>query len=482
MDVAPLVRALDLLVPEILEHTDTPGVSIAIGVGDEVVWARGYGLADLATGAPMTPETVNPIGSDAKTYTAVAAMQLVERGRLDLDGPIGPHLGDLRVVNPHGARPITLRDLLTHRSGLGTTFGFADRVPPAPLGEHLRQVFRRGRSDLYGGDLVPLWSTPVGAQYQYSNTGIALVGYLVERANPAGVTFDEWVRRSVFTPLDLRSTWFPAGVVPPAAATRRSTGYATVGGFQFVLPPVYLGDYPAGTALTTASDHCRFVLAVLGGGALASGRILSPETARLMLTPQAGTGPDPAATVGLVWNVFDGGLDAGYVGHGGEYFWGWSNFTRGWPGSRAAVVVSSNQWHLAEPGTSHRPSHFAGRLVGGIVTAWVNGADPMPAKSRAATQSWLAGMLVADRLTTRLGSRHPLSAAEIDALVAGAVVRPGQPWDPEAFRSALRDYPWDSLSEAMAWSREQVPAHLQALVTSELGVPWLGRLVAGLEL
>ncbi|UWP84553.1 serine hydrolase domain-containing protein [Dactylosporangium fulvum] len=477
-----LVRALDLLVPEILDHTDTPGVSIALGVGDEVVWTKGYGLADLATGAPMTPDTVNPIGSDAKTYTAAAAMQLVERGIVDLDGPIGPHLGGLRVVNPHGPRPITLRDLLTHRSGLGTTFGFTDRVPPAPLGEHLREVFRRGKSDLYGGSLVPLWSTPVGAQYQYSNTGLALVGYLVECANPLRVPFDEWVRRSLFTPLGMRSSWFPPAAVPHEALSRRSTGYASLGGFQFVLPQMYVADYPAGTALTTASDHCRFALAMLNEGALPSGRILSPQTARLMLTPQAGTGPDPAAAVGLVWNVFHGGLDARYVGHGGEYFWGWSNFTRGWPAQRVAVVVSANQWHLADPGSSHRPSHFAGRLIGGIVTAWVNGHDPAPSMSPAAAQSWVAGMMVADRLTTRIGAARPLTEAEIDALATGAVVRPGTPWDEAAFRAALRDFPAASLGEAMAWSREHVPAHLQALVTSQLGVPWLSRLVAGLDL
>jgi CubicO group peptidase (beta-lactamase class C family) len=478
MDTAVLARALDLLVPEILGHTDTPGVSVALGVGDEVVWAKGYGLADIAEVRPMTPETVNPIGSDAKTYTAAAAMQLVDRGLLDLDGPIGPHLGDLRVVNPHGARPITLRDLLTHRSGLGTTFGFTDRVPPPPLGEHLRQVFKRGRSDLYGGSLVPLWSTPVGAQYQYSNTGIALVGYLVERANPEGLGFDEYVRRHVFVPLEMHSTQFTR---VPRPTDARSTGYTTLGGFQFVLPQMYVADYPAGTALTTASDHCRFALAMLNEGALPSGRILSPQTARLMLSPQAGIGPDPAATVGLVWNVFHGGLDADYVGHGGEYFWGWSNFTRGWPGQRVAIVVSANQWHIADPGTSHRPSHFAGRLIGGIVTSWVNGLDPMPSMSPAAAQSWLAGTMVADRLTTRIGSTRPLTGPEIDALAERAIVRPGTPWDPAAFKAALRDYPIASIGEAMGYARDRLPRHLQDLVTSQLGVPWLGRLAAGLD-
>ena len=76
---------------------------------------------------------------------------------------------------------------------------------------------------------------------------------------------------------------------------------------------------------------------------------------------------------------------------------------------------------------------------------------------------------------------RPLSATEIEALVAGAVVRPGTPWDPDAFRTALRDFPAGSLGEAMSYSRAHLPAHLQSLTTSQLGIPWLSRLAAGLE-
>lgn len=143
MDSSTLTQALDDFVPQILELCQAPGISIAIGVGDSVAVARAYGYADVDEQWPMTPDTVGPTGSDCKAYTGVAILQLVECGLIGLDDPINDHLIDLKVTNPHGKRAITLRDLLTHRSGLGTGFGNCDRVPPAPLGDHLRRVSRR---------------------------------------------------------------------------------------------------------------------------------------------------------------------------------------------------------------------------------------------------------------------------------------------------------------------------------------------------
>jgi len=483
MRIELCVEALDELVPEILAASDTPGVSIAIGVDDEVVFAQGYGYADLATGRPMAADTVGPIGSDSKTYTAAAVMQLVERGLIGLDDPVNDHLDGWRIDNPWGAREITLRDLLTHRSGLGITFGYSDLKPPRPLGEHLRRVFAEGRSDVYGGALTPLWSTPVGMQYQYTNTGLAIVGYLVELLNPDRVPFHEWVRRHIFTPLGMTSSCFPpvqdSTYVPAGLLARRSTGYATLAGYQFPLPAVHVADYPSGTALSTPSDHARFVLATLGGG----GPILRPDSAAQLISPQGTLGPDPLAAVGLVWNVFRYGEPDGYIGHGGEYFWGWSNFTRGWPGRRTALVVAANQWHLADGGTSDRPSHLAGRLVADVVTAWVNGRDPRPRRDTAAAQSYLAGLLVADRLGIRFGVPVTVSDAEIDRIAGGTIVRPGTRWNAEAFQEALRDVRATdgTVGAVFELVRRKAPEHTQAFLQHLLGVPRLSQQAAPLD-
>lgn len=481
--VGSLETALDEMVPEILSATGAPGINVAVGVGEDVVLARGYGHAEVATRAPMTPDTVGPIGSDTKPYTALAALALVEAGHLSLDEPVNNHLGGLRLDNPHGQREITLRDLLTHRSGLGTTLGFCDFVPPPPLGEHLARVFAAGRSDVYGGDLFPLWSTPVGTTYQYANTGMAVVGYLVERANPEGLPFSAWVRSHVFEPLGMSSTHLPAAQnadnVPADVLARRSAGYATLPGLAVRLPQIYIGDYPAGTALSTPGDHCRFLLAMAGAGRLGGRRVLSAELARAMVSPQAPRGADPSASVGLVWNLFNHGTDDFYFGHGGEHMWGWNNVSRVWPGPRVAVTANTNQWDLGDNGTSDRPSHLAGLLLLGVVAAWVNGRDPRPTRHGADALGYMAGVLVADRLGPRLGMPGRLADADLAAVASGLSSGPGTSLDAGAFAEALREHASArGPAQIFAAVRGQVPDHQRELLQRRLGVPGLGRLLS----
>jgi CubicO group peptidase (beta-lactamase class C family) len=489
MDIEPLAEALTQYAPQVLDLCETPGLSIAVGAGGRVAWAGAFGVADLAAGRPMTIDTVGPTGSDAKPYTAVAAMQLVEAGVLGLDEPVDDHLGELRLENPHGDRPITLRDLLTHRSGLGTTVGFSDLVPPLPLGEHLARVFAAGRTDAYYGELFPLWATPVGVHHQYSNTGIAVVGHLIECANPDGATFSAWVERHIFEPLGMRSTCFPpvqdADHVPADLLARRSVGYATLPGLRFELPAIHVADYPAGTALTTPSDHVRFLLAAANDGALGGARILGSDLAREMITPQAARGIDPSMSIGLVWNLFDTGSPDEHFGHGGELMWGWHDVARAWPGHGVAVCIAANQQDLGDQGTSDRPSHLAGRLLLDVVAAWVQGEDPRPRRSEGAARSHLAGLIVADRLTGRLGIPTPLSDELVDRIAGAAIPAPGTPWDAGAFAEAIRvgraSARGGLAAGAAAWLQE-IPVQERDLRARQVGVPGLATLAAVLDL
>lgn len=484
-DVSACLEALDTLVPQILRLTGAPGLSIAVGAGAEVVLAKGYGLADVASRRPMTADTVGPTGSDAKTYTAAAAMQLVDAGVIGLDDPVNDHLTGWKVVNPLGEREVTLRDLLTHRSGLGLTLGYCGLEPRPALAEHLREVFAAGRSDLYGGAVMPLWTSPVGRRYQYSNTGIALVGLLVEELNPDRLGFSQWMRQKIFDVLGMDSTAFPAAhhadSAPAPLLERRSTGYATLQGLRFELPQVYIGDYPAGTALTTPGDHARFVLAMLGGGALAGRRILSERSAAAMLTTQAdGPVPGQDPTVGFAWNIFEHGDPLRYVGHGGEYYWGWNQLTRGWPDKRMALVVASNQWDLGDQGSSDRPSHLAARLVADVVAAWAAGRDPRPARGPAQAAGYLAGVLIADRYSGRLGIARPLDEAELHRVADSVAVEPGADWDREAFCEAVRDHraAGGTPRDMLTMMRQQLSADHSALLQRRLGVPCLGERLA----
>ena len=128
-----------------------------------------------------------------------------------------------------------------------------------PLGDLLKRIFAEGRTDAYQGRFLPLWATPVGTHCQYSNLGLGLIGYLVERLNPDGASFPDWLRRRLFAPLGMTSTCFPSAqhpdYVPADILGRRSTGYV-------------------------ASGSC------------------DRQTAAAMIRPQAGRGPDPDDAVG----------------------------------------------------------------------------------------------------------------------------------------------------------------------------------------
>jgi len=116
-DYSEVVEALKPFIEHQIFDKAIPALSIAIVDDQQIVWAQGFGMADAKAGVPATAETVYRIGSVSKLFTDIAIMQLVECGELNLDAPITDYLPDIRPHNPFGA-PITLRELMSHRSGL----------------------------------------------------------------------------------------------------------------------------------------------------------------------------------------------------------------------------------------------------------------------------------------------------------------------------------------------------------------------------
>ena len=150
-----LIDATRDYVRHLMRAHGTPGLNLAMGYRGELIWEAGFGYADVAAGTPMTPETVYHSGSLGKTYTATAIMHLVDRGVIALDDPISDHL-PFEVHNPLGDRDVTVRDLLTHRSGLsgGGAKGVWDK--PVPLEEALQASYDGDTSPLLGGT-TPFW-------------------------------------------------------------------------------------------------------------------------------------------------------------------------------------------------------------------------------------------------------------------------------------------------------------------------------------
>ena len=271
-DPAALEAAVDRLMAERVGE-ETPGAAVAVVEGDVLRLAKGYGVADVATGEPVRADgTAFRVGSVGKLVTWTAVVRGVQRGVLDLDADVNGYLDGsaVRVPNAHDA-PVTLRHLGTHTAGFESTMDpalVADPGDVAPLETLL--VERR-----------PDRVRPPGAAVGYSNYGAALAGHVVAEAHDA--TFAEHARSALFDPLGMTHATF-AGPRPDARPGDLAAGHRREGESFAPASRTYVGLRPAGSLSATATDMARFASAHLGDrpGAVGDARVLDPGAARAM--------------------------------------------------------------------------------------------------------------------------------------------------------------------------------------------------------
>ncbi|WP_245664071.1 serine hydrolase domain-containing protein [Nocardia arthritidis] len=260
------------------------GAAVAV-VRDGRMEFTGHGLADISRNRPVTEDTIFRIASITKTFTAIAVMQLWERGVIDLDAPASAYLRAYRLV-PTDPRfgPVTVRHLLTHTSGVGETAhprrvlqpDFGESVAPGDPVPPLSQYYRRG---------LRVHAEP-GTRWTYTNHGYATLGQIV--ADVSGVPLADYLRERIFLPLGMSDT----GLTPPAfAPTRRAVGYTmrTHGPEEITHREMITAG--AASVYSTARDMSRYLTALLGGGRNEYGSVLESSTLARMFAPQYQ--PDP---------------------------------------------------------------------------------------------------------------------------------------------------------------------------------------------
>jgi len=292
---------LDGFMPNALKSGDIAGAVVVVVKDGQVLFARGYGYADVARGKPVDPAiTLFRPGSISKLFTWTAVMQLAEQGKLDLDRDVNAYL-DFRIP-PKDGKPVTLRQIMTHTAGfeehLKALF-VAAPARPVPLAEWEKtQLPRR---------IFPPGQTPA-----YSNYAAALAGYIVQRVS--GEPFEAYVEHHIFTPLGMVHATFRQPL-PPTLAPDMSQAYKLGAGdpkpFEIVNGP------PAGALAASGGDLARFMIAILDDGRSPGGaHILKPQTVRVMLTPAFQATP-PLNGMSLGWFMDDrNGHRA--RGHGGD--------------------------------------------------------------------------------------------------------------------------------------------------------------------
>lgn len=290
-----------------------------------------FGLADLASQRPMRRDSVFWIASMTKPITAMGVLMLVEEGKLSLDDPVEKHVPAFRDQTIAAAgggkprRPVTVRDLLTHTSGL-------TGASPTPAGQPVDTLSLAAMTDFYGRQ--PLVSEP-GTKWAYSNAGINTLGRLIEVAS--GQAYADFVQRRFLDPLGMDSTtfWPTAELMGRMATPYRKDaatgGLVAAGNSRFSTP---LSDrrrtaIPAGGLFSTAEDLTQLYQMILRQGELDGHRYLKPETLRLMTTNQLGDLPKvsfaPGMQMGLGFHLVHApqgvteSLTAGSFGHGGAF-------------------------------------------------------------------------------------------------------------------------------------------------------------------
>jgi CubicO group peptidase (beta-lactamase class C family) len=265
LSAADVEAFLDGIVPLQLARDDIAGAIIAVVKDGKLLFARGYGYADVKGKKPVSAEeTLFRPGSVSKLFTWTAVMQLVEQGKLDLDRDVNDYL-DFKIPEAFG-KPITLKNILTHTPGFEEQIKdlFSVGSAPPPLGQYMK-------THIPGRIFAP------GTVPAYSNYGASLAGYIVERVSGRG--FNEYVEENIFKPLGMTHSTF-VQPLPAALSSQMSSGYKL--GSDDSNPFEIINVPPAGSLSSSAADMARFIIAHLQDGELGGARILRPETARLM--------------------------------------------------------------------------------------------------------------------------------------------------------------------------------------------------------
>ena len=265
MTAADVETFLDGIVPLQLRQDDIAGVTISVVRDGKLLFAKGYGYADVEKKKPVSAqETLFRPGSTSKLFTWTAIMQLFEQGKLDLDRDVNDYL-DYKIPEAFG-KPITLKNIMTHTPGFEEQIkDLFDTISTKPnLGQYLKTH-------------IPARIYPPGTVPAYSNYATAVAGYIVERVS--GRPFEEYIAENILKPLNMTHSTF-AQPLPSNLAPSMSNGYRL--GSDQPQPFELVNPFPAGSLSSTATDMAQFMNAHLRDGQLGDAKILKPETARLM--------------------------------------------------------------------------------------------------------------------------------------------------------------------------------------------------------
>lgn len=336
-------KELDPVLQEIMTRWDIPGLAIGMVKGNDIVYAKGFGVQSLETQAPVTPDSVFCVQSISKVFVATAVMQLVERGELDLDAPLVQYLPYFQMDDER-YRQITVRQALSHTSGM----------PDLEEGEYVEWVRRPEYDDEAAERFVrglrnrKLIANP-GAGFNYSNIAYNVLGDML--AKVSGSSFEEVMRQHILIPSGMPNSTFMLADVPTSLLA-----VPHLRAPEMEVNPIYpyqRADAPASFLHTTIVDMCHWASVALNRGSYRNHSILSPASYDLMWTAvtKRGSSPGMYEEMGLGWTL---GHYKGMktISHGGAGFGG-TAFLLILPEQNCAAAIMCNE----ESGAHIRVTH-----------------------------------------------------------------------------------------------------------------------------
>lgn len=323
--------ALDSTLTQLFALDLAPGMAVAVVRDTQIIYAKGFGWADVESRRPVTPETIFYIASTTKSFTGLAAAMLDEQGRIDLDAPLSRYLPTATLQEPLSADSITLRALLSHTHGISNDGPIVLRT--AYTGEHT--------NDLLISLLAAHPPAKGGRAYEYGNIGYNIAALAMDVA--LRESWRDVLQRMIFDPLGMTSTSAYVSRVP-AERLAQPYGWEPTG---FTRTPYGKADanmQAAGGLVTSATDMARWLEAHITGGIVDGRRVFSAsaigETHRRQATFSANRRGLSVNGYGFGWQIATFGGDT-ILNHGGG-FTGFSTSMSFMPERRIGVVAMAN--------------------------------------------------------------------------------------------------------------------------------------------
>ncbi len=312
---------IDTYVEQSLSANRIPGLQLGIVQYGKVMHLQAYGEAER--GRDMSVNTPMFIAELTQPFTALAVMQLVEAGKIDLDAPAQTYLPDFQVAGAQG-KQITVRQLLNQTSGLSDLTYSVNLPDTASIEDRVRSLAT-----------ARLTAAP-GQHFRYFAPNYTVLGRIIETAS--GLTYSEYLRKNVLTPLDMNHTYTS---LPPAQSSGLAQGYTAILGYPVARrQPFRAYDLPANYMLSTADDLTHFMIAQLSAGRYNKTQLVSPESLTVMHTPDSTV----VSPYGMGWYIQDSPYGQ-MISINGDL----DNFHAAitlYPAHRSGFVVLINQNHL----------------------------------------------------------------------------------------------------------------------------------------